>query len=144
MNTFSLLPLLIFLFLLPATASSNNIQDTIPQTDTGVYRNVDVEAAYPGGEKAWRSFLESKLDAEVPVKNGSGPGKFTVIIQFIVNKDGSINDITPLTSFGYGMEEEAIRVIKKAKKWQPALVNGKPVNAFRRQPIFFGVFEMKK
>lgn len=139
------LSILLLLFVLPLIGYSNNIiKDTIPKADSSVYRNVDVEAAFPGGAKAWKKFIESKLDASVPVKKGSGPGKFNIIIQFIVHKDGSISDITPLTNIGYGMEEEAMRVIKKSRKWEPATINGNPVNAYRRQIIFFGVFEMKK
>ncbi len=45
------------------------------------------------------------------------------------------------TSFGYGMEEEVIRIIKKGPKWTPASVNGKHVNAYRRQPVTFAVVE---
>ena len=53
------------------------------------------------------------------------------------NKDGSVSDITCENDPGYGICKEAIRVIKKTKKWIPALQNGNNVNAYRRQPIIF-------
>jgi len=62
-----------------------------------------------------------------------------VIIEFVVDLDGSMSRIKALTSLGYGMEEEAIRVIKKAGKWSPAIWQGEPVKAYRRQQITFDI-----
>ena len=44
-----------------------------------------------------------------------------------------------MTNHGYGMEEEAMRVIKKGPKWTPAVQNGRSVKAYRKQPITFQV-----
>jgi protein TonB len=52
---------------------------------------------------------------------------------------GSITGITAETYYGYGMEEEAIRVIKKGPKWIPAVQYGRKVKAYRRQPLTFAV-----
>ncbi|MES1222869.1 MAG: hypothetical protein ABUT20_45675, partial [Bacteroidota bacterium] len=38
---------------------------------------------------------------------------------------------------GYGMEEEALRAIKSAKQWEPEVVNGEKVNAYKKQPVTF-------
>ncbi len=64
-----------------------------------------------------------------------------MIVRFIVSKDGSISDVQAETKFGHGMEEEAIRAIKKGPRWTPAIQNGRNVNAYRRQPITFVVAE---
>ena len=101
----------------------------------------EVEASYPGGQAAWIRYLKSKLNANEPVDNGAPPGVYQVIVRFIVSKDGSISDVKAETSHGYGMEEEAVRVIKNGPKWVPALQNGRNVNAYRRQPITFQVQE---
>jgi protein TonB len=61
------------------------------------------------------------------------------MIQFVVDLDGSISDLTPLTNHGYGLEEEAMRVLRKSKKWQPAIKNGVNVKSYRRQPVTFEV-----
>jgi len=102
------------------------------------FTKVEIEAAYMGN---WKSFLERNLVGEVPVDNGAAPGKYTVIIQFVVDVDGSVSDIRPLTNLGFGMEQEAIRVIKKSGKWKPAFQNSQEVKAFRKQPITFQVVE---
>jgi protein TonB len=106
-----------------------------------IFEKVEVEASYPGGPKAWENFLRRNLDPNVPPDNGAPPGNYTVYIQFVVSVDGTVSDIKPLTSHGYGMEQEAVRVLKKATKWVPAIQNGRSVKAYRKQPITFQVEE---
>lgn len=106
-----------------------------------VFNKVEVEASFPGGESAWRRYLQNNLDANTPVDNGASEGTYQVIVRFIVSKDGSISDVVAETSFGHGMEAEAVKIIKKGPKWTPALQNGRNVNAYRRQPITFVVAE---
>ena len=65
-------------------------------------------------------------------------------ILYIVNSDGSISDVSALTNHGYGMEAEAIRLIKNSPKWIPAMQNGKKVNAYRKQPVTFQLVDNKK
>lgn len=58
-----------------------------------------------------------------------------------MGKDGTISDVAAETNHGYGMEQEAVKIIKKGPKWTPAIQNGRNVNAYRRQPITFVVQE---
>ncbi len=106
-----------------------------------VFNKVEVEAAFPGGESAWRRYLTNNLDANAPIDNGAPGGTYQVIVRFIVSKDGSISDVQAETKHGFGMEAEAVKIIKKGPKWTPALQNGRNVNAYRRQPITFVVSE---
>jgi hypothetical protein len=97
------------------------------------------EATFPGGVEGWRRFLERNLDAGVPVRKGAPVGQYMVVVQFIVDKDGSINDVKALSNLGYGMEEEVVRLVKKGPQWIPAVQFGQPVKAYRKQPITFVV-----
>ena len=106
-----------------------------------VFNKVEIEAAYPGGTAAWTKYLRNNLDANTPVDNGASEGTYTVIVRFIVSKDGSISDVVAETKHGFGMEAEAMKIIKKGPKWTPAQQNGRMVNAYRRQPITFVVQE---
>ena len=99
---------------------------------------VHVEAQYDGN---WQKFLERNLNAQVPVDNNAPPGKYTVLVQFVVDVDGSISDIKVISDPGFGLDKEAIRVIKKSKKWEPAIYDGRPVKAYRKQSIIFVVNE---
>ncbi len=110
-----------------------------PKKEPEVFTKVEVDAKYPGN---WRSFLERNLDGQVAVDNGATPGMYTVITQFIVDAAGNVSDVKALTSVGYGMEQEAIRVIKKSGKWSPAIQNKREVKAYRKQPITFQVNEV--
>lgn len=104
-----------------------------------VFTKVEQEAAFPGGDGAWRNYLKNNLNANVPVENDAPEGTYQVIVRFIVARDGSISDVAAETKHGYGMEAEAVKIIKKGPKWKPALQNGRNVNAYRRQPITFVV-----
>ena len=103
-----------------------------------VYPIVEIPAKYAGN---WEKFLLRHLRGEVPVENGAPAGRHTVIIQFIVDKEGNVSDIKAMSNVGFGMEEEAIRVLRKAEKWEPAIQAGYKVKAYRTQRITFEVLE---
>ena len=107
------------------------------EDENKIFNKVEVEAAFPGGDAAWRNYLQKNLNGSVPVDNGAGEGTFTVIVKFVVSRDGSLSDVSCESDPGFGMCQEAIRVIKKTKNWTPAIQNGRNVNAYRRQPITF-------
>ena len=119
------------------------------QTDTvrldtvlsdGIFTKVEVESSYPGGDKAWQMFLNKNFrfpQEAIDKVRGRKPKQWDVVIQFIVTKEGKVKDVKALTNFGNGLEEEAIRIIKKSGDWIPARQNGVPVNSYKRQPVIF-------
>lgn len=104
-----------------------------------IFDKVEIEASFPGGDKKWRQYLERNANGQVATDNGAPEGVYTTVVQFVVDKEGNISDVRALTNHGYGMEEEAMRVIKKGPKWSPAIQNGRQVKAYRKQPITFQV-----
>jgi periplasmic protein TonB len=104
------------------------------EDDDHIFLKVEKEAVFDGD---WNSFLKRNLDATTPGNNDAPEGTYTVVVKFVVSKDGSLSDIMCESDPGYGICKEAIRVIKKSKKWNPALQNGNIVNAYQRQPITF-------
>lgn len=104
-----------------------------------IFDKVEIEASFPGGDSKWRQYLERNANGQVATDNGAPEGTYTTVVQFVVDKEGNISDVRSLTNHGYGMEEEAIRVIKKGPKWNPAVQNGRQVKAYRKQPITFRV-----
>jgi len=118
------------------------VKDTVPQSagdEAKVFEQVEFEASYPGGDDAWRKFLEQNLNGAIPADKGAPPGAYTVVIQFVVDKEGKISDIKALTAHGYGMEAEVIRLLRKAPRWNPAIQEGRPVKAYRKQPVTFSI-----
>lgn len=109
------------------------------EDENKIFDKVEIEASFPGGDSKWRQYLERNANGQVATDNGAPEGTYTVVVQFVVDKEGNISDVRALTNHGYGMEEEAIRVIKKGPKWNAAIQNGRQVKAYRKQPITFRV-----
>jgi protein TonB len=86
---------------------------------------------------AWTDFLKANLNPDLKSFRKAKPGLYTVIAQFIVDKEGNLSNIKALTNPGYGLEKEVIRVLNKSQKWLPAVQNGRKVKAYRKQPGTF-------
>ena len=125
----------------PPPDEGKQVVEAPKEDENKIFEKVEVEAEFPGGLPAWRRYLERNLNAQVPSDAGAPTGSYTVVVKFIVDKSGSISDVKALTSHGFGMEEEAVRAIKRGPKWTPAIQNGRNVNAYRQQPITFVVAE---
>ena len=136
-----------FLFIalsLIAVAQNEIRPDTLkpsPDNADHTFEKVDIEASFPGGDAAWRKFLEKNLRGDVAAENGAPAGIYLVLVQFIVDKDGNLSGAKPLTNWGYGMEKEVLRLLTISPKWSPASQNGRLVKAYRRQPVTFMIEE---
>ncbi len=97
------------------------------------------EAAFAGGARAWVTYLQKNLNADVPLLHKAPNGTFTVAVQFIVDTNGRVMDVKALTNFGFGMEKEAVRILKASPLWVPAVLYGRKVKAYRIQPITFAI-----
>ncbi len=100
------------------------------------FTKVEIESEYPGGQSAWRRYLNKTFSYPAEAQDNEIQG--TVVVQFIVDKDGNVSDVVAISgpSDG-GLREEAIRVIKKSGKWTPAIQNGRQVKSYKKQPITF-------
>lgn len=124
------------------TANRDNSNDKIFVTGVKfdkVFTQTQVPSEFPGGKEAWQKYLERNLNRNLPVKNGAGPGKYTVELSFIVDDKGIVSDIKALNNPGYETAEEAMRMIKKGPMWVPAKQNGKNVTSWVKQSITFVV-----
>ena len=100
------------------------------------FTKVEIESEFPGGAGAWLRYLNKNLRYPDDAVNNEIQG--TVIVQFIVDKEGNVSDVTPISGpDNGGLREEAVRVIKKSGKWTPAVQNGRQVKSYKKQPIVF-------
>ncbi|MCK9404174.1 MAG: N-acetylmuramoyl-L-alanine amidase [Chitinophagaceae bacterium] len=106
-----------------------------------VFTEVQILAEFPGGIPTWTKYLERNLNKDIVKNNGGPPGKYTVVVSFVISKTGTISEVTAENDPGYGTKDEAIRLIIKGPKWKPALQNGKAVVYKHRQSITFFVPE---
>lgn len=118
------------------TGSDNKVKAI---DDEGIMYRVEVGAQFPGGLDAWKKYLERNLNAALPAENGAASGKYSVLVSFVVDKEGNISEVKAENAPGFGTEAEAIRIIKKGPKWQPAIQNGRKVAYRVKQQVTFQV-----
>lgn len=101
--------------------------------------HIMVQASYPGGPAAWIKFIQRNLtvpDRFIDIKqNGTG----TVVVAFLIDKEGSIQEVEIIQSCEYSADEEAIRVIEHGGKWIPASIDGRKVLYRQKQSLSFSV-----
>lgn len=98
--------------------------------DNTVYNAVEVRPDFPGGMKKFYEYVQKNFRAP---EDSEVSGK--IIVQFVVEKDGSLTDIKVLRDLGSGTKAEAIRVLQKSPKWKPGVQNGKNVRVLYSLPI---------
>ena len=101
-----------------------------------IFTAVEQNAEFPGGQRAFNAYLQSnmKYPAEAQLAKFSG-GK--VYVQFVVNIDGTVQDLQVLKGVGFGCDEEAVRLIKSVPKWNPGIQSGIAVRSRYTQSINF-------
>lgn len=105
------------------------------------FKVVQIQAKFPDGLAGWSRFLEKNLNSDLPVNNGAPPGIYTVVISFVVDKEGAISEVKIENDPGYGTGNEAARAIRKGPHWIPAEQNGRKVIYRQKQSISFRVSE---
>jgi len=100
------------------------------------FTKVEIESDYPGGQGAWMRYLNKTF--RYPEQAVEQEIQGTIVVQFIVDKEGNVSDVEAISGpTGGGLREEAVRVIKKSGKWTPAIQNGRQVKSYKKQPITF-------
>ena len=90
---------------------------------------------FPGGTEKLFEFLKENIHyPEIAEENGV---QGRVVVTFVVEVDGSISETKVVKSVDTSLDEEAIRVVKLLPKWNPAMLNGKPVRSKYTLPITF-------
>lgn len=114
-----------------------------PYNENKIYVKVYIPAEFTGGSKAWKKYLESNLKADTVANAGAPAGIYTVRVQFKIDKEGNISEVQALNNPGFGMAEEAVRVIQKSPRWKPAIQNGKTIIYQIVQGITFQITDNK-
>ena len=90
---------------------------------------------YPGGPEALNAFITRELKyPEVARKNGITG---TVLVEFVVEKDGSISNAKTKVPLFPDCDKEAIRCVMAMPKWKPGKSMGKPVRCSYQVPVTF-------
>lgn len=86
---------------------------------------VDKEPEYPGGNQALLADIARSIRYPMICKQQKIQGD--VLVSFIVEKDGSVSDVTAVKKVHANLNTEAVRVVKSLKEWTPGIKDGQPV-----------------
>lgn len=105
-----------------------------PEEQT-IFEVVENMPDFPGGMPALMQYLAKNIKYPTIAQENGTQGR--VIVQFVVNKDGSIVDPKVVRSVDPYLDKEAIRVISTMPKWKPGMQRGKPVRVKYTVPVMF-------
>lgn len=100
-----------------------------------IFTIVEDQPNFPGGTSAFYQYVQKNLKYPAQARRMGIEGK--VFVQFVVDRDGTISQVTVVKGIGAGCDEEAARVIKNSPKWKPGKQRGQPVRVRMILPITF-------
>ncbi|MDR2854476.1 MAG: M56 family metallopeptidase, partial [Prevotellaceae bacterium] len=104
-----------------------------------VFMQVEKMPEFPGGIQALYKYIAENLHYPDIARESAIQGK--TVVRFIVEKDGSVSDVTVLRGFDKACDKEAVRVIESLPKFLPGKQNGNSVRVYFTIPI---TFQLKK
>ena len=95
----------------------------------------EIMPEFPGGTAALMKYLGTNIKYPTISQEMGSAGR--VIVQFVVDKDGSISNPEVVRGVDAYLDKEAIRVISSMPKWRPGVQNGKKVRVKYTVPVVF-------
>ena len=126
------------------TEDMTNDKETDEQTPPNVaeqaeepiqFRIVEQYPEFPGGMTEYMKWLTRNLRYPDIARSQKIQGK--VVVQFIVNQDGTIADAKVVKSVNPHLDREAMRVIRMMPSWKPGIQDNKPCKTMVAVPIVF-------
>jgi protein TonB len=106
-----------------------------PAEENKVHDFVEQMPSFPGGMGALMSWLSQNIKYPVIAAENGVEGR--VIVQFVVEKDGSITDVKIAKSVDPSLDKEATRVVSSMPHWIAGRQNGNPVRVKYTVPVTF-------
>ena len=107
------------------------------QSDVKVFENVDEMPIPPGGMDGLISHFVKNLKYPEGAKKGNVQG--TVMVTFLIDKEGKVTDPEILRGIGSGCDDEALRIVAEMEPWTPGKVDGKIVITRLQLPVKFAL-----
>ena len=99
------------------------------------YEEVEVKPEYPDGMGELGKLLNSNL--KYPLISFENGVQGEVLVQFVIDKEGNVKEVTVFKGVDPYLDAEALRVIKMMPKWKPGKHEGKEVNVKCTIPVGF-------
>ena len=128
--------LILMLLMAGCCLMTANAQKTVvSQTNQKVFDTVEQMPEYPGGMQAMIEFLQTNMKYPEDAAKQKVEGR--VMVQFVVETDGSVSDVHVAKQVFPSLDAEAIRVVQAMPKWMPGKDKGKVVRVKYNLPIVF-------
>lgn len=115
---------------------SQNTSAKMEKDKEGVYARAEVMPSFPGSRNSLEKFVEDNLQYPQQALDNGIEGR--VVVSFEVDETGKIyRPMIVSDKVGYGLEEEAIRVVTAMPKWNPGKMKGKNVKTKFTLPIIY-------
>ena len=112
---------------------------TMEADNMGVYTNVEYIPSFPGGNKGLQTYFDKNIQYPDDASNEGVEG--VVNVSFVVDENGKLTALkTDGQKLGYGLEEEALRVIGKMPTWSPGKLKGINVKTKYTLPVRFELY----
>ena len=116
--------------------SVRNVSDSSSENEKSKNDTVvSIESEFPGKQGSWAKYLTSNM--RYPQSAISKRLQGRVVIGFVVDTKGGIEEEFLLKSVEFTLDDEALRLIKQSPKWKPATQNGRLIKSYKAQPIDF-------
>lgn len=112
-------------------------KDSLTTGNDSVILRVEQMPEFPGGQEALYKFISDNILYPKDARENDIKGK--VVVQFIVEKDGSVQNVEVVSGVHPLLDEEALRVVKLLPSFKPGMVNGEPVQVRMKLPITFNL-----
>lgn len=106
-----------------------------PEVEKKVFDVVEQQPSFPGGPAAMMAYLRSHIVYPAAAQDNNIQGK--VIVQFVVEPDGSISGVRVVKPVDPNLDREAARVVSSMPKWIPGKQNGQAVRVRFTLPVAF-------
>ncbi|TGD81640.1 TonB family protein [Hymenobacter wooponensis] len=123
------------------TSASLAGSTVLAEPNSEVLNYSDELPKFPGDEAAYRAFM--RQNAKYPKQALEHQVQGTVFVSFVVDEQGRITDAKVVKGCGYGLDEEALRLIRIMPWWSPGKMAGKPVRVSRVLPVPFAYQEKR-
>lgn len=100
-----------------------------------IFVAVEQPAEFPGGQQALMKWLSSNIRYPESAQQNDIQGR--VVVNFVVEKDGSVSQVKIAKGVDKDLDREAIRVVQKMPKWTPGKNNGVAVRSYFNLPVTF-------
>ena len=100
-----------------------------------IFKVVEVMPEFPGGAAKMMEYIQKNMKYPMMARESDIQGR--VFVNFVVEPDGSISNVTVMRGIGGGCDEEALRVVQSMPNWKPGKQRGSAVRCSFTVPIIF-------